>query len=218
MNMKKILCFLFSALSLAAVHAQTASDALRFSYIPQYGGTARTVGVGGAMGALGGDFATISMNPAGLATYRMSEFTYSPGFHAAKAGSELLNSGTGSTTQRSTYDRPQRTDATPRTEQPTRTYDRPQRNETPQRTEQPTRTYERPQRSETPQRTEQPTRNYDRPQRSEAPQRETPSYSPPQRETPSYSPPSRSEPSRSEPARSAPAPSNNGGGARRGRD
>lgn len=103
MNMKKILCFLFSTLSLAVVHAQTASDALRFSYIPQYGGTARTVGVGGAMGALGGDFATISMNPAGLATYRMSEFTYSPGFHASKAGSELLNSGTGSTTQRSTH-------------------------------------------------------------------------------------------------------------------
>jgi hypothetical protein len=102
MNMKKILCLLFAALNIAVAQAQTASDALRFSYIPQYGGTARTVGVGGAMGALGGDFATISMNPAGLATYRMSEFTFTPGFHAAKAKSELLNSGTAASTQRST--------------------------------------------------------------------------------------------------------------------
>jgi hypothetical protein len=102
MNMKKILCFLFAAFTIAVAQAQTASDALRFSYIPQYGGTARTIGVGGAMGALGGDFATISMNPAGLATYRMSEFTFTPGFHGARAKSELLNSGTGATTQRST--------------------------------------------------------------------------------------------------------------------
>jgi hypothetical protein len=103
MNMKKILCFLFAAFTIAGTQAQTASDALRFSYIPQYGGTARTIGVGGAMGALGGDFATISMNPAGLATYRMSEFTFTPGFHSARAKSELLNSGTGATTQRSTH-------------------------------------------------------------------------------------------------------------------
>jgi hypothetical protein len=100
--MKKIICLLILAVNIAAVQAQTASDALRFSYIPQYGGTARTVGVGGAMGALGGDFATVSMNPAGLATYRMSEFTFTPGFHASKSGSELLNSGTGASTQRST--------------------------------------------------------------------------------------------------------------------
>ena len=100
--MKKILCFLFAAFTATFAQAQTASDALRFSYIPQYGGTARTIGVGGAMGALGGDFATISMNPAGLATYRMSEFTFTPGFHSAKAKSELLGSGTSATTQRST--------------------------------------------------------------------------------------------------------------------
>jgi Outer membrane protein transport protein (OMPP1/FadL/TodX) len=100
--MKKILCLLLTALSFAAVKAQTASDALRFSYIPSYGGTARTIGVGGAMGALGGDFATVSMNPAGLATYRMSEFTFTPAFHAAKAQSELLNSNIGATIQRST--------------------------------------------------------------------------------------------------------------------
>ena len=100
--MKKIFFLLFAALNAVAMQAQTASDALRYSYIPQYGGTARTIGVGGAMGALGGDFATISMNPAGLATYRTSEFTFTPGFHASKASSELLTSSTGATTQRST--------------------------------------------------------------------------------------------------------------------
>jgi hypothetical protein len=100
--MKKIFCILMTAFSMAAAQAQTASDALRFSYIPQYGGTARTIGVGGAMGALGGDFATVSMNPAGLATYRMSEFTFTPGFHSSKANSELLTGGASATTQRST--------------------------------------------------------------------------------------------------------------------
>ncbi len=99
--MKKIFSFLFAA-TITAAQAQTASDALRFSYIPQYGGTARTIGVGGAMGALGGDFATVSMNPAGLATYRMSEFTFTPAFHGSSAKSDLLNGGVSATTQYST--------------------------------------------------------------------------------------------------------------------
>ncbi len=57
--------------------AQNLSDALRFS-ITTPGGTARTIGAGGAFGALGGDFGSISINPAGLGTYRSSEFVISP--------------------------------------------------------------------------------------------------------------------------------------------
>ena len=62
--MKKIFFLLFTALNAVALQAQTASDALRYSYIPQYGGTARTVGVGGAM-ALG---CTIGQGVTGLST------------------------------------------------------------------------------------------------------------------------------------------------------
>ncbi len=57
--------------------SQRADDALRFS---QYyaGGTARSVSMSGAFGALGGDLSVLSTNPAGLAVYRGSEFTFTP--------------------------------------------------------------------------------------------------------------------------------------------
>ncbi|MCG8410953.1 MAG: hypothetical protein MI739_06695 [Bacteroidales bacterium] len=45
----------------------------------KYGGTARFIGMGGALGALGGDFSSLLINPAGLGVYRSSEFIVSPG-------------------------------------------------------------------------------------------------------------------------------------------
>ncbi len=60
--------------------AQSHVDALRYSQ-PIIGGTARSISMGGAFGALGGDFSTLSTNPAGLAVYRSSEFTFSPEFY-----------------------------------------------------------------------------------------------------------------------------------------
>ncbi len=61
------------------ITAQTLSDAVRYSFL-EVGGTARTVGVGGATGALGADFSVLSTNPAGLAAFRRSEFTFTPTF------------------------------------------------------------------------------------------------------------------------------------------
>jgi hypothetical protein len=61
----------------ASVFAQDETDALRFSYLqPQ--GTARSMGIGGALGALGGDFTSLSINPAGIGVYRRSEVTFTP--------------------------------------------------------------------------------------------------------------------------------------------
>lgn len=45
----------------------------------EYGGTARFIGMGGAFGAIGGDFSSIAINPAGLGIYRSSEIVFSPG-------------------------------------------------------------------------------------------------------------------------------------------
>ena len=59
--------------------AQNEVDALRYSWTG-IGGTARYVGMGGAFGALGADFSTLSTNPAGIAMYRRSELTFTPGF------------------------------------------------------------------------------------------------------------------------------------------
>ena len=98
--MKKAIAIFVTILSVVTVKAQLASDALRYSYIPQYGGTARAIGVGGSMGAIGGDFSTISTNPAGLATYRTGEFIFSPSYHGAKTTSLLDKGGQAETTQR----------------------------------------------------------------------------------------------------------------------
>lgn len=79
--------FLFSL----AVNAQTPVDALRLSIAQPYSGTARTMGVGGAMGALGADYSAISINPAGLASFRTSEFVITPGYNVASTDAVLYN-------------------------------------------------------------------------------------------------------------------------------
>jgi len=63
----------------ASVSAQDQTQAFRFSqYYPI--GTARFQAMGGAFGAVGGDFTAASQNPAGLGLYRGSEFTITPSF------------------------------------------------------------------------------------------------------------------------------------------
>ncbi len=69
---------LFAILGITS--AQSHVDALRYSQ-QTTGGTARSVAMGGAFGALGGDFSTLSQNPAGLGLYRSSEFTFTPEFY-----------------------------------------------------------------------------------------------------------------------------------------
>ncbi len=61
------------------MHAQDLADALRYSDI-QVQGTARSAAMGNAFGALGGDFTSASINPAGIGVYRSSEFTVTPIF------------------------------------------------------------------------------------------------------------------------------------------
>ena len=70
--------------------AQTASDALRYSNL-QGGGTARAIGIGGSIGALGGDFSTVSTNPAGLAVFRKGEVQISPNYFGVHAKSRLTS-------------------------------------------------------------------------------------------------------------------------------
>lgn len=76
------------------IHAQTTADALRFSQFG-IGGSARTVGIGGSIGALGADFSVISTNPAGLGTYRGSEFTMTPSLFRSTVDASLVGGGTG---------------------------------------------------------------------------------------------------------------------------
>lgn len=87
--MKKISLFLLAALfSLGAVKAQNAMDAYRYSR-NDLTGTARSVSMGGAFGALGGDISGIAINPAGIGVYRNSEIVTTLNFENVKTQTEL---------------------------------------------------------------------------------------------------------------------------------
>ena len=70
--------------------AQNEVDALRYSQL-FYSGTARYVSMGGAFGALGGDFSSVCTNPAGLGIYRSSEFMFTPMFSYNTTSSNYLD-------------------------------------------------------------------------------------------------------------------------------
>ncbi|WP_167611690.1 OmpP1/FadL family transporter [Maribellus sediminis] len=63
--------------------AQNFADAYRMSY-NQIQGTARSAGMGNAFGALGGDFTSLSINPAGSAIYLTGEFVITPSYYINK--------------------------------------------------------------------------------------------------------------------------------------
>jgi hypothetical protein len=77
--MKKIFVLIITVLIYSGAFSQSnyVDDALKLS-TNNYGGTARFVGMGGAFGALGGDFSSLSINPAGIGVYRNSELVFSP--------------------------------------------------------------------------------------------------------------------------------------------
>ncbi len=89
--MKKILLILLITLiNFSFSYSQYVDNAFRFSN-NDYSGTARFVGMGGAFGALGGDFSAIAINPAGLGVYRSSEFSFSPGMGYNSNSSTYIN-------------------------------------------------------------------------------------------------------------------------------
>ena len=51
-------------------------------------GTARNQAIGGAMGSLGGEITSVFVNPAGIGSYKTSEFVFTPGisFFGGKGG------------------------------------------------------------------------------------------------------------------------------------
>jgi hypothetical protein len=89
--MKKIMLIIFMGLSLFQFdgNAQLPTDMIRFSQ-QDIIGTARTLGVSGSNGALGGDFGAIHSNPASLGIYRKSEFMFSPGIHFYSSQSNVI--------------------------------------------------------------------------------------------------------------------------------
>ena len=84
---KNIVLLMFGLLTTLAINAQTIYDGVNLS-AKDLNGTARFVGMGGAMGALGGDISTINTNPAGIGIYRSSEVNATFGFSSYATGSD----------------------------------------------------------------------------------------------------------------------------------
>ena len=76
---KKLMIIALAALASAGAKAQTVYDAVNIAQ-KDLNGTARFVGMGGAMGALGGDISTISTNPAGIGIYRSNDAMVTMGY------------------------------------------------------------------------------------------------------------------------------------------
>lgn len=79
--MKKIIALasLGALIAVTPIGAQTVYDAAKITNT-DLNGTARFVGMGGAMGALGGDISTIGTNPAGIGLYRSNDAMVTFGF------------------------------------------------------------------------------------------------------------------------------------------
>lgn len=97
--MKQI--FILISISITSfIFGQNTNDVLRWSAIDHLG-SARTVGTGSAFGSVGGDFSVLNINPAGMADYRKSEFTFTPslmfhnseGFFTADSRNTSIDNG-----------------------------------------------------------------------------------------------------------------------------
>jgi len=86
MKINRLHVLIVILLSNLGLHAQNISDVVRWSSTDPTG-TARTLGVGSAFGAMGGDFSVININPAGIADFRISEFTFTPSLRTSNTES-----------------------------------------------------------------------------------------------------------------------------------
>lgn len=87
---KNIILVAMALLSISATAQETYENATVTDQ--DLNGTARYVGMGGAMEALGADISTMSTNPAGIGLFRRSQFTISGGLNSI-AGQDAVLSG-----------------------------------------------------------------------------------------------------------------------------
>ena len=90
MNKLTLSLVLFLSFSAMVANAQDYNDALRYSYLSPTG-TARSLGLGNAVGAMGGDASCLSINPAGLGIYKSSEFMFTPSLKLNSSQGDYLN-------------------------------------------------------------------------------------------------------------------------------
>lgn len=90
-SLKKIsLLTLLSTVFTSQLLAQDEHDAIRYGYT-NYFGTARSIGIGNAMGSIGADFGSLSINPGGIGQYRRGDFSITPSFNLSNTKSTYIN-------------------------------------------------------------------------------------------------------------------------------
>ena len=91
--MKKIITLCLSLTMVAGLFAQTAEDALGIAQ-DYYEGTARSMAMGNAFTALGGDLGAIGINPASSGVFRCSQITFSPSLTTSRSAVNYLGNNT----------------------------------------------------------------------------------------------------------------------------
>jgi hypothetical protein len=93
MMKKMVLAIAFTGACFTTLHAQSIDDALRYSS-STLSGSARGQAVGGALGSLGGEPTSIYVNPASVAFFKTSDFSFAIDFqNITNKGSYLNSSG-----------------------------------------------------------------------------------------------------------------------------
>ncbi len=91
--MKKIFGIFIATLTVATIQAQDINDAMRYAQDNQTG-TARFRAMGGAFGALGGDFSAINVNPAGSSVFANNQVGATLGSFNTKNNSNYFGTKT----------------------------------------------------------------------------------------------------------------------------
>lgn len=94
MEPKKIITTAFTLLAFVVAFAQGSDDAQLYSQT-YYQGTAKAMGMGNALGAVGGDMTAVNINPASLGIYRSNELAMTVGLHDNYQSSTYYNTQNG---------------------------------------------------------------------------------------------------------------------------
>lgn len=77
-------------------NAQDANDAILYGY-QNYSGTARSMALGNAIGSIGADIASVSINPSGIGLYRSSQLNFTTAYNKNKTQSSYYNTNSNDT-------------------------------------------------------------------------------------------------------------------------
>lgn len=91
--MKKIFAIAIASLAVTSIQAQDITDALRYSQT-DLNGTARFRAMSGAFGALGGDFSSLNVNPAGSVVFANNQVGFTLGNYNTKNNSNYYGKAT----------------------------------------------------------------------------------------------------------------------------